>query len=60
MEVVENGAKNIEVAVIRRDKAFEFMSQSDVSKICDQLTKEKEELVKQGRAGEPIVMDSEY
>ncbi len=60
LEVVENGAKNIEVAIIRRDKPFEMMAQADIAKLCETLNKEKDELTKQGRAGEPIVLDSEY
>lgn len=58
LEVVENGAKNIEIAVIKRGKPYEMMPQAAVARICETLTKEKEELVRQGRAADPIVLDS--
>jgi len=60
LEVVENGSKNIEVVLIRRDKPFELMKSADVAATVERLQREKEELVRTGRAGEPLILDSEY
>lgn len=43
MEVVENGAKNIEIAVCRPGREMEMLSEEQVKEICDQLEAEKEE-----------------
>ncbi|XP_071958351.1 proteasome subunit alpha type-7-like [Antedon mediterranea] len=43
LEVVQSGAKNIELAVMRRDKAMEILETSEVEKYVTEIEKEKEE-----------------
>jgi 20S proteasome subunit alpha 4 len=42
LEVVESGAKNIEVAVMRRGEAMSFVDEESIKTLCAQLTEEKE------------------
>jgi 20S proteasome subunit alpha 4 len=42
LEVVESGAKNIEIALIRPGNALEFMDSEEVTKIADAIAAEKE------------------
>lgn len=60
LEVVESGAKNIEIAVVRPGRPLAFLPSEEVAKVCEELTKEKDELVKAGKAPEPIVLESNY
>ncbi len=42
LEVVESGGKNIEVAVIRRGKPMELVSQEELDTLSKEITEEKE------------------
>jgi len=42
LEIVESGAKNIEVAVMRRGEPLSFVDDDAIKTICTQLTEEKE------------------
>ncbi|XP_033124752.1 proteasome subunit alpha type-7 [Anneissia japonica] len=43
LEVVQSGAKNIELAVLRRDKPMEMLETSEIEKYVTEIEKEKEE-----------------
>lgn len=43
LEVVEAGAKNIEIAIMKPGTGLELMDQEDVTAICKEIEKEKEE-----------------
>eukprot|EP00457_Paulinella_chromatophora_P018318 gb/GEZN01019604.1/.p1 GENE.gb/GEZN01019604.1/~~gb/GEZN01019604.1/.p1 ORF type:complete len:123 (+),score=44.89 gb/GEZN01019604.1/:331-699(+) len=43
LEVVESGAKNIEIAIMKKDTGLEMMTEAEVSRICKEIEKEKEE-----------------
>lgn len=58
-EVVDGGAKGVEVAIIKNKKSFELMPAADVEAVFKSIKEEKEELAKQGKLPEPIVLDSE-
>ncbi len=58
-EVVDGGAKGVEIAVIKKGKPFELVSAEEITEVLKSIKEEKEELVRQGRAPEPIVLDSE-
>lgn len=42
LEVVQSGAKNVEVAVMERGKAVRFLDQAEVDAIAEEIEKEKE------------------
>jgi len=48
MEVVESGSKNIEIAILNRDKDLRFLEESDVDAFVKKIEEEKaaEELKK--------------
>jgi 20S proteasome subunit alpha 4 len=53
LEIVESGAKNIEVAVMRRGEPLSFVDDESIKTICTQLTEEKEKKAAQN-AGRDI------
>jgi len=53
LEVVESGAKNIEVAVMRRGEQLKFVDEDLVKTLCTTLTEEKEKAAAQN-AGRDI------
>jgi 20S proteasome subunit alpha 4 len=58
-EVVDGGAKGVEVVTIKNKQPFSFVPAEEVDVIFKAIKEEKEELTRQGRAPEPIVLDSE-
>jgi len=51
LEVVESGSKNIEIAVMRRDKGLQILPDEQVEKLVKQLTEEKEKKAEEKAAG---------
>jgi len=51
LEVVESGTKNIEVAVMRRDRGLEIVPDDQVEKLVKQLVEEKEKKAEEKRGG---------
>jgi|EP00933_Yihiella_yeosuensis_P051038 20S proteasome subunit alpha 4 len=59
VEVVENPLKNIEIAVMKQGKPFELLDVEEIKRVVEIVNAEKEEMVKQGKSYEPLVLDSE-
>ena len=59
VDVVENPLKNIEIVIIKKDQPFEILSLDEIKRVVELVNAEKEEMTKQGKSYEPLVLDSE-